>query len=383
MIATATPWSPPPPPKETPTALPVPTPQKTASVLAFLVWPHIPSDSSPNNAPSLYRIGISANGEFDETAEEWRLSGDTLPGAAELHASSDGHYLASVDETEGGSAIYVFDAITNRLVTVLTPGKFFGWHPDHRNVLFYQDLTNERGLWLYDLDTKDHRLIAQPRTIDITGAAISPEGQVLAYGSNTFDKHQIYLANADGSESRLVIDSPEVVAVWGWSHDGGLLAYTGESVIPSKETGSAEAFMGSIWVMDRKGENRRPLQGPFVFGYGFRPIWSPSENKLIFVGSEKLDDCWSRDDSFRADPLCRFRGSAVYIEDVDTGELHLIADNAIDPSWSPDGNFIAYVAIGDDEKVGLWIYDRNNEEHKKITVSGDYIKFPIWLQMKN
>jgi hypothetical protein len=45
---------------------------------------------------------------------------------------------------------------------------------------------------------------------------------------NTFDVHQVWTANADGSEPRLLLESNAVVYVFSGSPDGRYLLYTGE-----------------------------------------------------------------------------------------------------------------------------------------------------------
>jgi TolB protein len=247
---------------------------------------------------------------------------------------------------------------------------FFSWHPNDYEFLFRQDNAADEGLWLVDARTGQHRLIAQPPTYDVSGAAISPDGQHLIYATNSFNAHQIWAANADGSEPHLLLESKMIVAVWRWAPDSRYIVYIGE---PSSN--------GSLWVMDHTGQMRKPLKGAFLFGYGFEPTWSPDGQQITYVGRDHLDLCWQKDATFRADPLCWFKGTAIYIENVDTGDLRRIATNAIDPAWSPDGSMLAFSALDTiQQQVDIWVINTNGTNLRQLTNTSEIDRYPIWLR---
>jgi Tol biopolymer transport system component len=236
----------------------------------------------------------------------------------------------------------------------------------------------EPGLWLVNVLDGSHRLIGQPPGLDITGAAISPDGQRLAYGSNTWTSHHIWLANADGSEPKLVLDSPTLAGVWGWSPDSQYLLYSGDP--PAGESDESAA----LWIMDREGSNRKPLNAPFIFGYGFEPAWSPVGHQIVSIGVPEANSisCWQKFTQFLADPLCAYRGAMLYVEDVDTGKVQVVAQQALDPSWSPDGRLLAYTALDEREQVDLWLTDVATGEKWRITDSPAFEHAPVWAWQK-
>jgi Tol biopolymer transport system component len=328
----------------------------------------------------LFSVPIDEHARVAAPPTERDLPPDAVVGFARLSVSPDGRFLAGIDETEGGDVVYVLDARSGRPVANLSAGKFFSWHPNSREILFYQDRTLEPGLWLFDVETSRHRLVAQPSTLDITGAAISPDAQRLAYATNTFDVHQIWTANADGSAPRLLVESPFVVAVWDWSADGHYLLYTGEPTPPvGKGTPQPEEGR-SLWVMDRDGLDRMPLRGHFLFGWGFRPIWSPTGHRVAYVSREGSDPCWQSASSYRADPLCRYKGVALYVEDVDSSEQQRIAASAIDPAWSPDGSMLAFSMMDERGQVDLWMMDAEGVGLQRITNTVEMDRHPIWTR---
>ncbi|MEJ5312436.1 MAG: hypothetical protein WHX52_21945 [Anaerolineae bacterium] len=294
-----------------------------------------------------------------------------------------GKYAVAVAATEAGDVVAIVDLETGQSrwlywsnaesEPVGAEGVFYGWHPNGYEFLFREDNAPDQGLWLVDARTGEHQLVAQPPTVDVSGAAISPDGQRLIYATNTFDMHQIWAANADGSGPRLLLESDIIVYVYSWSPDGRYLLYVGEPSITASDAG------GPLWVMDREGQNRQPLNLPFIFGFGFQPVWSPVGHRVAAVGSadDEMAECWKREDSFRADPLCWYRGTGVYVEDVDTGEAQLTVRQAIHPAWSPDGSLLAVSRMDEREQVDIWLVNRDGSGLCRVMDTPEVDRRPV------
>ncbi len=190
----------------------------------------------------------------------------------------------------------------------------------------------------------------------------------------------MWRANADGSDPHLLLESNHIIYVFGWSPDGRYLVYAGEPTPPHEKGTLTPDPGGPLWVMDRNGQNRKSLKGPFIFGWGFEPIWSPAGHRLAYVGADQLDVCWQKDDTYRADPFCRFKGTAVFVEDIDAGAFHRVAANAIDPAWSPDGSRLAFSAMDKKSQIDVWIADTNGTELQRVTDTPNSDRHPIWVQ---
>jgi Tol biopolymer transport system component len=98
------------------------------------------------------------------------------------------------------------------------------------------------------------------------------------------------------------------------------------------------------------------------------------------VGADQLDSCWQKNDTYRADPLCRFKGTAIYVEDIDANELRRLATNAIDPTWSPDGSTLAFSLMDKRGQVDVWATNADGASLRQITNTVDPDQYPIWVQ---
>jgi len=379
LFPTATPWTPPDPPPQTPTPLsPVPAARNPSGVLVYrgnsFQSRDVDRQGNVAQAPRLldFQPPVEVEPGYDYFAHFDRL----------VPAPHGGHMVA-VAAVESGEIVDIIDQTTDKTQwlhwlnaegnPVSAEGFFYGWHPNGYEFLFREDNAPDHGLWLVDARTGEHRLIAQQPTWDISGAAISPDGQRLIYATNTFDVHQIWTANADGSEPRLLLESDVIVYVYSWSPDGRYLLYVGEP--------SATASGGPLWVMDREGRNRKSLKLPFIFGFGFQPVWSPVGHRVAAVGNidDEMAECWQNGEAFRANPLCLYRGTGVYVEDVKTGRVQLAIRQAIHPAWSPDGSLLAASRMDDRERVDIWLVNQDGRGLRRVTDTPETDRRPVWL----
>jgi Tol biopolymer transport system component len=110
-------------------------------------------------------------------------------------------------------------------------------------------------------------------------------------------------------------------------------------------------------------------------------MWSPAGHRIAGVGgTDEVAPCWRKGDAFQADPLCWFKGAGVYVEDIDTGDLQLVARNAIDPVWSPDGSLLAVSRMDEKQRVDIWVVDGQKRNLNQLTDTPEVDRHPIWLQ---
>lgn len=384
LIPSPTPFEPPSPPAQTPT--PLPLPQVADSPAGTILFTSFFAPGAAPEEPKLLYLSIDKQGQIVSPIDRWMPAEDTRVDCGRLSASPSGYYLVSIYDTEGGEVAVVINLIERKRTAFVSAGSFLGWHPNGREFLFAQETEANPGLWLVEASTGGHRLLAQLAALshaNFSGAAISPDGQVLAYGLSGSGVNQIWMANADGSEPCRVSSSAWVV--FSWSPDGRHLLYSGEYQ-PDLEAGKkgTPPPPRRLGLMDWEGRSERSLNLPWEPGITFaghqQPVWSPTGEYV--ANSGPLDASipfWQKGKDPRTDSLYPFRNTGIYVEDMETGEMWLAAENALDPTWSPDGSMLAIARMDKNEQVDIWLVNVNNRSSHRITDTPELDRYPVWL----
>jgi TolB protein len=178
----------------------------------------------------------------------------------------------------------------------------------------------------------------------IRGAFATRIAYVAVIGQAPSQEYQLVVADADGENQRLVLQSHFPLMSPSWSPDGQWLAYV-----------SFETKRSAVYVqLVRTGERRQVSARAGING---APSWSPDGHKLALTlgGSSGNPD--------------------VYVLDLSTQNLTRLTDDpAIDtePSWAPDGKSIYFTSdrAGSPQiyRVGV----QAGEHPKRITFTGNY-----------
>ena len=148
------------------------------------------------------------------------------------------------------------------------------WSPDGR-IIF--NSTRDRQGEIYVMDSDGSR-VTRLTTLGAGHPTCSPDGKQIAFIGSGLEKTngslrlQIFVANADGSNVRMLTSSPTHVAEPCWSPDGAKIAFL-------KVVDKIGARV-NIFQMDSDGGNlRRLTAGPAA---DQRPSLSPDGSKLAF-----------------------------------------------------------------------------------------------------
>ena len=251
---------------------------------------------------------------------------DEVAAAAWKASGSDYVTVGRVTGLEGGNLAVDFDLISTLTGTRLASQRFVGDASALRNAA--------------------HRVsdAIYQKILGVRGAFATRIAYVAVDGTAPAQHYQLIVADADGENTHLVLESRFPLMSPAWSPDGQWLAYV-----------SFESKHAAVYVqLVRSGERRQVSARAGING---APAWSPNGRKLALT----LSGAGGNPD--------------IYVLDLDTQTLTRITDDpAIDtePEWAPDGRSLYFTS---DRAGSPQIYQIGvaaGARPKRITFGGPY-----------
>lgn len=169
----------------------------------------------------------------------------------------------------------------------------------------------------------------------------SPDGRAIVFANRVGENPTaIWMVNADGLNPRLVYTgSGDIVSV-SWSPNGEKIAYAMNTGVPQEY---------EIFTMDTSGRNHLKIsQG--LQGIGGSVDWSPDGTSLLIHAGPFGDK-----DIFKVDAA-----TGAFVQLTDGG-------NNAGASYSPDGRFIVFNSLRNNDQADLYIMEADGSGMRQIT----------------
>jgi dipeptidyl aminopeptidase/acylaminoacyl peptidase len=256
-----------------------------------------------------------------------------------------------------------WDLIRNAGRPLLSPGwsgSNARWSPDGRSIAFLSTHEAQHGIWVTGIDRRIPRLIATIRDTNffITYAgesfAWSPDSRMIAYTSASEE------TDRDGPDGSSRNDDPRVI----------------DRIQYKSRTSFSDRLRTHVWLTDVDSPQPRQLtSGPF---YDHALSFSPKGDEIVFLSNHESDpDANNNSDVFATNLQGQVR------------EITSTPGCEYEPTWSPDGKWIAYTATQREvttidsvaEDKHLWIMDATGSNRRDLSGSLDRrASNPRWLR---
>ena len=255
-------------------------------------------------------------------------------------------------------------------------------------------------IYIMNADGSDEQNLTNHAAADFD-PDISDDGSRVAFVSKRSGGSAIYVMNSDGSGLNEIPNTTGGLSPR-WSHDGTRLAFSSG---------------GSIYVISVAGEDRLLLMEakdeasavPCRAG-GFPGSWSPDDERVAYysasasrsiaqvcsvgVDGDGPEVIAQAPDAFLVEPVFSPDGRSIvyraivdsqhdiWIVDTESGERTNITDDPdldIEPSWSPDGAWIAYGSLRPGEPhFDIFIMRPDGSDVRRLTEHPAKEANPVW-----
>ncbi|MBC6461133.1 PD40 domain-containing protein, partial [Actinomadura sp. HBU206391] len=223
------------------------------------------------------------------------------------------------------------------------------WSRDRTRIAFTRRVGNGHQVWVMRADGSEAALV----TDRITGGRVAwaPDGRRLAFVGKVGDDPEIFMIDVTGSGLQRLTTSAAVEDDPAWSADGRSLAFW------SKRDGTQQ-----IYLLDPADPSAPWTKLTSVQGTAADPVFSPDGGRIAYTrrGSDRQGDIWVMNAD--GSGARRVTADAVY---------------EMDPTWSPDGKWIAY-ARGPVEEPRVWAIRADGTLARAVTAGARAEGHPSW-----
>ena len=242
-------------------------------------------------------------------------------------------------------------------------------------IAFSSDRNGDFEIYVMGVDGGNLQNLSNNPSSDTTPAG-APDGKRIAFMSTRdghvdaihgFPIYDIYVMDADGGNQQNLTNNPHYDTSPAWSPDGQRIAFASNMFLFD---GERAPLRFDICVMNADGGNlQRLTNNP----HGDRdPSWSPDGKRIVFSARREGHVVHNLDLTYE-----------IYVMDADGQNEQRLTENRKndwEPSWSPDGQRIAFSSDrkGDLDNFDIYVMDADGGNQQKLTNHRGWDGSPSW-----
>jgi Tol biopolymer transport system component len=230
------------------------------------------------------------------------------------------------------------------------------WSRDSRYMLFSSSYVTPTGVYIWDRETREARLIIQARR---TWPSMSPDGSQIAI---VYNEEILRIVSASTGETLFQLSQEPYFAGddgAAWSPDGTQLVFAGGGLY------LVDSRLEHVTLLTPAAQANQILDDDTI--YYVTPLWSPDGTQIAYTGLEYSTGI-----------------QAIYVSDVRTLEQQRIAEGT-NPVWSRDGHWIAFacreVSLNATAKSDICIVRPDGSDLQQLTDTNLAEVYPQWIAM--
>jgi TolB protein len=256
--------------------------------------------------------------------------------------------IAFVADDDGDKGIYLMDWDGQRARKMGLKGNLMltpHWSFDGSRIIYSSERGRQWGLYLLDFLKMKEKRVFVSKGVNMAGDFF-PQGDKVVFSSSKEGTPGLFILSLGDSSVKKLTTSYGIEVSPAVSPDGSYIAFV------SDRGGSPQ-----VYRMRSDGSDTRRVT--FDGSYNTSPSWSPKGDRIVFS--------------------CRRGKNQICMVKPDGSELTQLTEhgNNEDPSFSPDGRYIAFSSDRDGTK-GVYIMRANGEGQKRVSPKGLRSAGPRW-----
>lgn len=273
-----------------------------------------------------------------------------LPGKIGFASTRDGNYEVYSMNADGSNATN----ISNNPKTDYG----FSWSFDSKKILFYTNRDGNDEIYVMNSNGSQQRNLTNHSANDRIPSYSTDNSKIAFISDRAHKDGDIFIMDADGKNVTQLTNNDSFEESPTFSNNSKKLLFTREL----KETKDGTTVTnGEIFIIDLRTKKETRLTNKE--GYDSGGVFSPDGKKIAFYGYDKTRKFYD-----------------IYLMNPDGSNLENLTNDELEdysPSWSPDGNWLAFTR-GNSQNYDIWIMNIGTKEMKRLTSESKRDESPFW-----